>query len=83
MEEDFKFQKGARDPSHNWIEQKKKKRQREKKEKKWNQDGTSTSERSCERGKGIHTLGDHLTDREISQDGGGSLKSQRKVQQLD
>ena len=25
MEEDFKFQKGARDPSHNWIEQKKKK----------------------------------------------------------
>ena len=40
----LKSPKRARNPPHNWVEQKGKK-EREKKRKKMNQDGTSTPER--------------------------------------
>ena len=54
-----------------------KKREREK-----NKDETSTPERELRKRKGTHSLGSHLTNREISRDG-GTLKPQSKAQQLD
>ena len=67
LAEELKPPKGARNPLHNWIEQKKK-RERQK----CNQEGTSTPERELLKRKGIYTLGRHLTDGEFSQDGGTS-----------
>ena len=77
LAENLKTPKRARNPSRNWVEQKEKSK-REKR----NQDRTSTPEREPLKRKRTHTLGNHLTDREISQDGVTS-KSQRKAQQLD
>ena len=62
----------ARNPSHNWVEEKEKERRE-----KSNQDGTSTLERELWKRKGIRILGGRLTDGER----GGALKPQRKTQQ--
>ena len=48
---------------------------------KGNQDGTSTTEKELLKRKGTPTLRNHLTKREISQDGGTSTLP-RKAQQL-
>ena len=74
LAEELKPPKRGRNPPHNWVEQKKKRGKR-------NQDGTDIHERELWKRKGIHTLGSHLTDREINWDGGTS-KSPRKAQQL-
>ena len=83
LSEDFNPPESARDPPHNWVEQKGKKRERERERDK-NQDRTRTPERERELLKriGTHTLGRHRTDWEISQDRGSS-NSWRKSQQLD
>ena len=69
----------ARNPAHNWVKQKKKKKER-KKRKKGIRIGPGTPEKELSKKKGIHTLGGHLTNGEISQDGGTS-KPQRRAQQ--
>ena len=45
LAEELKHPKRARNPPHNWLDQKKKKREREKR----NQDGTSTLRGSCDK----------------------------------
>ena len=67
----------ARNPSHNWVEEKEKERRE-----KSNQDGTSTLERELLKRKGTHSLGSPLTNAEVSEDRGTS-KLLRKGQQLD
>ena len=63
LADDLKPQKRARNPSHNWVEQKAK---RQKREKIGIRMGSAL--RELWKKKGICTLGDHPTDREMSQE---------------
>ena len=61
LTEDLKPPKKARNPPHNWVEQKGEKRVRDKR----NQDGSSTPERELRKRKATHNLGSHLNTRDI------------------
>ena len=69
LAEDLRPPKRARNPPHNWVKQKGKKRKEKRK-----QNRISTPEKELCQRKGICIWGDHTTDKNISQDGGGALK---------